>query len=258
MTVEEIVQNHNRITLAFYHRLVRYHGTPIQLDSLQPFQNENDFNPMVQAAFLCNQKTTKSGTNRMPYMLHPLRVALLVNELVTTSQSIKESLLVGALLHDCIEEGDGDACDILSDLQAMFPCNSDYPEYAIILTEPQSQPIHEINKIQYLTDKVSLIKQVLNSNNPLLINVLMADLLDSLICYLFNNFNYKQVNTIAALLLFSVQTYRHLLYPDLQSFISKILSHTTAKDKLNWNYIDVDVKKLTDISGSILQRQSAM
>ena len=97
--------------------------------------------PEVQLAFLMNiQKMVEYGRVRQngdPYYVHPLSVSQkLVDNPPVDEKSLQEGV-IGSLLHDYLEEGDGVSAESVSKLKRTFsPFSPEMAEDLALLTEP--------------------------------------------------------------------------------------------------------------------------
>lgn len=230
MNIESIVQLQNIKTLVVYREIVRQPKGKLLLENINLFHEKFRTNDMVQKAFACNLRISKKGRTQMPYFLHSVRVALLIDELIDDTVDTKEHLLVAALIHDCIEEGDGDPNEIYQGIVNEFPDGSTYPESAWLLMEPFV--LAQTNS-HFCVKKSVLVRQILESNYSYLINVFIADILDSVICYIYNDLRYKNINAVIGIIMVLLKNNDGLIYPMLREFLYTLLSSEFMWNKIN-------------------------
>ena len=225
MDISTIIQMHNQKSMSLMHLFVKNHKKIIKLHSTYNlFDSEFVKSEVIQNAFILNQEITKIGSNHMPYWIHAVRVALLVHDLIYEAEKEKIRLLAAALLHDYIEEGNASPDEMYHKLLLAFSNDMFYAQSACLLTEPRVDCIdYSSDDKDYCVLKMAMIHQVVESKYPLLINVLVCDFLDSVICCLYNNFDYRNIHIIASLLKYISMQFEGIVYLELRKFIVALL-----------------------------------
>lgn len=223
MNLNDIIGLHNQKTLKAFRAITKNNKISIDLKHLNLFNSSYDENKNVQKAFDVNwQSISKIGSNGIPYCIHPIRVALLLHDIANENDFIMEHMLVGALLHDCIEEGDSLDIEVHQRLQKLFPETSLYSDCAYLLMEPR-YIYSPSDNIQYYMGKVSLTHQVLAFGVPELLNVVLADMLDSIVGYLYQKSRYSHILQTMGYVLFLLQNYEYLLSDNLSRFSTEVI-----------------------------------
>ena len=96
--------------------------------------------PDIQLAFLLNiqkmvehEKVRKDGS---PYYTHPQSVSQRLAAFAPADREALRDGMIGSLLHDYLEEGDGVSVESIRGLEAAFPENKNLAQELVLLTEP--------------------------------------------------------------------------------------------------------------------------
>ena len=154
--------------------------------------------PYIRCAFHANlTMIEKYGGDGTAYLMHPIRVAMFIQNFHTDGVGYLEEKIAGALIHDCIEEGKYSLEKNHEYLMEIFDQNREIPCYAFLLTEPQFVSKEWNSSRRFFVGKVLIIKQILENKMFWLLDVVFLDVLDSILTSRCTKSQYK--NEVLAL-----------------------------------------------------------